>query len=302
MLSSPFIAHMTEPTLTQPFPPAEEKPSLRWGRGLLAGFLSLLVPGIGQLYNRQPRKALGVALTFPFLSLIMLLTPVLFSFWSFTVFTGMAVAWRLFIAAEAGYSALTAKKSEPPLAQLRLRYTLLVALFTLFQIFPTTDQVIRWGGFGAFRVPSTSMCPTICKGERIVADRKAYKHKTPQHGDIVLVKHQLFGELVIKRVVGVPGDLVAPGPENTILVNGSPLPPPEICGTNLRQTDANGNGPSFRGVKLPEGSFFMIGDNLGNSFDSRIPEFGLVPLDEIRGRPLFLYWSSKLSRIGCPVR
>jgi hypothetical protein len=46
----------------------------------------------------------------------------------------------------------------------------------------------------------------------------------------------------------------------------------------------------------------MIGDNLGNSFDSRIPEFGLVPLDEIRGRPLFLYWSSKLSRIGCPVR
>ncbi|HKM68214.1 MAG TPA: signal peptidase I [Candidatus Acidoferrum sp.] len=243
-----------------------------------------------------------MALTFPFLSLIVLFTRVFFSSWSLASFLGAAIAWRLFIPAEAAFSALLAKKSEPPLPHPRLSYTALVILTVLFAIFPTGGQLTHQTGSGAFRIPSASMCPTICKGERIVADRKAYNNKPPQRGDIVLTTHQLFGELLIKRVIGVPGDLVAPGPENTILVNGSPLPIPQICGTNLRVRDENGNGPSFQPIKIPEGSYFMVGDNLGNSLDSRFPEFGLVPLDQIRGKPLFLYWSPKLSRFGCPIR
>jgi signal peptidase I len=204
--------------------------------------------------------------------------------------------------AEAAYSAKTAKKPEPSLHQPRLSYALLAAAIVFFEIVPTSDQLIRWTGFGAFVIPSASMCPTICKGERIVADRIAYKNKAPQRGDIVLVKHQLFDELLIKRVVGVSGDLVEAGPDNTILVNGSPLRPPEICRMNLRENDLPGNGPTFHFIKIPEGTMFLIGDNLGNSLDSRFPEFGLASFDEIRGKPLFLAWSPKFSRIGCPVR
>jgi signal peptidase I len=131
------------------------------------------------------------------------------------------------------------------------------------------------------------MCPTICRGERIVADRNAYKTALPQRGDVVMVQHQLFNELVVKRVIGVPGDIVESGPQNTIKVNGAPLKPPEIRRINLREKNISDNGPSFPPTTVPEGSLFLIGDNLGNSLDSRFPQFGLVPFDEIRGRPLF---------------
>jgi len=294
---------MTEATLTQPFPPPDEQiPPSRWGRAVLAGFLSLLLPGIGQLYNQQPRKGLGMALTFPLLTLVMVTTRVFFSFWSFVLFNGIVITWRLFIAAEAAYSAKTRKKAEPAIPQPRVSYALLAVAIVSLEIFPTSDQLIRWTGFGAFAVPSASMCPTICKGERIVADRKAYKNKAPQRGDIVLVKHQMFDELLIKRVVGVPGDLVETGPDNTILVNGSPLRSPEVCQLNLREHDLPGNGPAFHSIGIPKGALFLIGDNLGNSLDSRFPEFGLASLDEIRGKPIFLVWSPKFSRIGCAVR
>jgi type IV secretory pathway protease TraF len=54
--------------------------------------------------------------------------------------------------------------------------------------------------------------------------------------------------------------------------------------------------------RRPQGTFFVVGDNLANSFDSRIPEFGPVSADMIRGKPLFLYWSPNLRHIGCPLR
>jgi len=55
-------------------------------------------------------------------------------------------------------------------------------------------------------------------------------------------------------------------------------------------------------TKVPEDSFFVIGDNLEHSLDSRFPEFGLVASNQLRGKALFLYWSSRESRIGCPIR
>jgi type IV secretory pathway protease TraF len=52
---------------------------------------------------------------------------------------------------------------------------------------------------------------------------------------------------------------------------------------------------------VPASSFFVVGDNSTNSYDSRIPGFGLVTLDQVRGRPVYIYWSTGKSRIGCAV-
>lgn len=57
--------------------------------------------------------------------------------------------------------------------------------------------------------------------------------------------------------------------------------------------------PSFKTVKIPEGTLFVVGDNLGNSYDSRF--FGPIPLDEVRGQLKFVYWSTNRSRIGCEI-
>src|SRR4051794_3897536 len=101
-----------------PFSPQampQHKPSSRWKKATLAGFLSLLIAGMGQLYDRRPRKALWLALTIPILLVLAAQTRIVFSFFTMVAFFTVLIGWRLFIAAEAVYSARTAKKAEAAL-------------------------------------------------------------------------------------------------------------------------------------------------------------------------------------------
>ena len=114
------------------------------------------------------------------------------------------------------------------------------------------------------------------------------------------LKHPSSGALFIKRVIGVAGNTVGPGPG--IFVNGQQFRAPVPCGAATPQTKYDpADYSAFQTTTVPEGTFFVVGDNLGNSFDSRIPEFGRVTSEMVRGKPLYLYWSSDKSRIGCKV-
>src|SRR5258708_10667918 len=123
---------------------------------------------------------------------------------------------------------------------------------------------------------SASMCPTICLGERFVADMHAYKFKPPQRGDLILMKHSSSGALFVKRVIGIAGDTVGPGPGGTIMVKSQLFSPPAPCGSSVspKQNPDPTDYPAFQSTTVSEGSFFVVGDNLANSYDSRIPEFG----------------------------
>lgn len=268
----------------------------------LAGFFSLLIAGMGQLYNRHPRKAFCMALTIPILLVLVAQTRILFSFATMVAFFTILIGWRLFIAAEAAYTAWTAKKQETALPHPRLAYPLVAVVLLVAALYPSYDEVKRWTAFAAFKVPSASMCPTVCLGDRVVADMGAYKSKSPERGDLILLKHSSSPGLFIKRVIGSPGDVVAPGPNGTILINGVQLSLPKACGSSIQRQYDPANYPMFRSTKVAEGAFFVVGDNLSNSFDSRIPEFGPVLSDQVRGKPLYLYWSPDHSRIGCLTR
>jgi signal peptidase I len=151
----------------------------------------------------------------------------------------------------------------------------------------------------AFRVPSASMCPAICEHERIIAGMDAFRANSPQRGDVILFERDEDDTKFTKRVIGVAGDTVARGPSNTILVNHRPLTLPPPCGENNSYDHLAAQEPPFETVKVPEGSLFVVGDNLDNSYDSRF--FGLVPLDKVRGKALLIYYSPNASRIGCRV-
>jgi len=280
----------------------ETKVASRWEKAALAAFLGLLVPGMGQLYDRRPRKALWFALPIPISLVVAAQTRVLFSFYVMVVFTAALIAWRVFIAAEAAYTVWTAKKAEAAVHRPRVTYLIAAIMLLIATLYPPSDAFKRWTGFAAFKVSSASMCPTICLGERIVADMRAYKSKSPQRGDVILLAYKLSSALFVKRVIGIPGDIVEPGPNGSILVNGKPLPPPEVCGNPVEQKSDPAESSTFEWTRVPEGTFFVIGDNLGHSFDSRIPEFGPVVLDQIQGKPLYVYWSPGHSRISCHTR
>ena len=143
------------------------------------------------------------------------------------------------------------------------------------------------------------MCPAICEDERIIAGMDAFNKRLPQRGEVIFFDQQDSDTKFTKRVIAVAGDTVARGPSNTILVNNKPLVLPPPCGDDNAYAHLAAEGPPFETVKVPEGSVFVIGDNLDNSYDSRF--FGLVPMDKVRGKALLIYFSTNASRIGCRV-
>lgn len=281
-------------------PVANLKPSHRWKRPVLAGLLSLLFPGMGQLYNRQPRKAFFIAIINHVFRAFETHTRLLLSFPGMVATILFLLAWQIFVAADAARNGVTFKP-ENPIALPKLTYPLLAIIILLGAFLPTPAHLSHESGFAAFKIPSQSMCPTICAGDRLVADSWAYRERSPQRGDLILFKHGSSGVLFTKRVIALPGDLVAPGPSGELLVNGQPFRPPVPCGGFTDPKPSGGESPDFCPIRVDDRTLFVVGDNLANSLDSRFPDFGPVTADSVRGRPLFLYWSLMRSRIGCQL-
>lgn len=277
-------------------------PRSRWRKVTLASLLSLVFPGTGQLLNRHPRKAFILASITYLFDLLIVKTRILFIFSTMVATILGAVIWRLLVATEAGYAAAKAKKPEPTVFVPRFTYTFLALIFIAAVVFaPGASQIKSETGFAAFKIPSASMCPTICLGERIVADMHAYKSKSLERGDLILLKHPSSEGLFVKRVIAVAGDTVAPGTGGSILINGKVFNPPGPCGTPILKAKDPFEYSMFQSTVVTEGSLFVVGDNIGNSFDSRVPDFGRATPDMVRGKPLFLYWSPSISRIGCSL-
>ncbi len=297
---SPGFSAVPENEATEP----SKQSSSQWKESAIAVFLSLLFPGLGQLKNRQPWKGLAMAATFPALSMLGGYNRILLSFRGMIGFIALAIFWRVLICVDAFQGARRGRESGRSFQQARVAYLISGALILACAINPSTNYFIRRSG-RAFKVPSSSMCPTICEGERIIADMDAFISNAPQGGDVVMFAfHSAHGPLFIKRVVGIPGDVVSER-DGAILVNEKPfteLSRSQICGKLQNDYSAKGELPRFDPMRVPASSFFVVGDNSPHSYDSRFPEFGLVTSDQIKGRPLYIYWSKSTARIGCAVR
>jgi signal peptidase I len=213
-----------------------------------------------------------------------------------------------------------------------------------------------------FKIPSSSMRPTLEVGDFILVNKFAYGLRLPiveakfvplgepQRGDVVVFRYPVNpSQDFIKRVVGVGGDVVT-YQDKKLTVNGQPLPQTRD-GTysyleNLRfetlerykETARNGIGtheytiginpqaaPVYpqnvrpfpgrenceyndRGFtcKVPQGQYFMMGDNRDNSDDSRY--WGFVPDDHVRGKAFFIWFnwddisSLAFKRVGSGIR
>ena len=177
-------------------------------------------------------------------------------------------------------------------------FLLFIALMFVFR-----SAVADWN-----TVPSGSMLPTIQIGDRILVNKMAYdfripfthtslyKIADPARGDIIIFDSQAADEKLVKRVVGVPGDIVALK-DNVLSINGEQLDYENIGATQLtiderenllgvkhivRVHKTGSRLSSFAPVKVPQGYYLAMGDNRDNSADSRV--IGFVPRKEIVGR------------------
>jgi len=187
-------------------------------------------------------------------------------------------------------------------------------------------------------VPSGSMQPTILVGDRVLVNKLAYDLKVPfttrhiaewsnpQRGDIVVFFSPKDGTRLVKRVVGLPGDAIE-SRNDRLFVNGQAVDYTTLDPAVSRQLDAPERARSlfateqlpahphavmalngvpamrtFGPVQIPDGHYFMMGDNRDNSFDSRF--FGTVDRSQIVGRTTTVvlsldksnYWLPRWSR------
>ncbi len=156
-----------------------------------------------------------------------------------------------------------------------------------------------------YRIPSPSMVDTLEIGDRVLVNRVVYHLKELEHGDVVVFRWPRNRDVVfIKRVVGLPGDRLQ-AKDGRLYVNGVAQEEPYVHKTNGVTDPTNPSG-TIAGTTMsqpwglseeytvPQGHYFMMGDNRTNSDDSRV--WGPVPEDDLIGEAFFVYWP--LDRLG----
>lgn len=131
-------------------------------------------------------------------------------------------------------------------------------------------------------IPSSSMENTMMVGDRVMGFRLAYLFSEPKRGDIVMFDFPDNESLLyVKRVIGLPGDTVEIV-DGKVYINGSTTPLKEDY---LKEVPTGSYGP----YEVPEGHYFMLGDNRNVSADSRKWENKFVAKEKIRCKVWFRY-------------
>ncbi len=172
----------------------------------------------------------------------------------------------------------------------------------------------------AFKIPSAAMFPTLLVGDHVFVDKRGHG-RLPRRGEVVVFTYPKDpSKDFIKRVIGLPGDIIAYGQAGNLLLNGEKIPHTpcsqkieqmifdaeqtekaprkklvscafETLGTHRYRIALAENAIEqvLQEIKVPRGQVFVMGDNRPNSFDSRF--FGTVPITDIKGQAKSIYWS-----------
>jgi signal peptidase I len=130
------------------------------------------------------------------------------------------------------------------------------------------------------QVASASMAPTLLEGDVVLVSRAAPEVDELQRGDLVTFRSPLDGRRALKRVVGLPGDVLVIR-DSVLYVDDNPVEEPYVDHALI-------DGYYSRTYTVPAGTVFLLGDNRGNSVDSR--DYGPVDEDRLLGTVLQRVW------------
>jgi len=167
--------------------------------------------------------------------------------------------------------------------------------------------VVRTLLIQAFKIPSSSMENTLLVGDHIFVNKFIYGYhipftkgrvlqfKSPERGDIIVFVFPEDTEKdFIKRVIGVPGDLIEVR-QKTVYLNGQPIR--EDYARFVEGADPEGlvrARDDMPAIQVPPGKYFVMGDNRDRSYDSRF--WGFVDSEAVIGKAMFIYFSIDWSR------
>jgi signal peptidase I len=157
-----------------------------------------------------------------------------------------------------------------------------IALAAVAAVVPVCGLAVTFHILG---LSSISMSPTLLPGDSVLVNRLIYYLHPPQRGDLIVFRFpQTGGREFVKRVIGLPGDVVEEQ-GGRFSVNGMALRLVRDGASNGARATNMGLGPS----RVPANRLYVLGDNWGTSLDSRF--WGPVDEHEVIGKPILICWS-----------
>ena len=283
-------------------------------KAILAFLLSILLPGGGQLYNGQLKKALffffGLLIYVICINLLGVKGQFLTYFAAFIIL----VILRLFFAIEA--TLIARKSKEYELKGYNKWYVYLLMIVLGYFVSSIVENITSNSRYILSIIHSDSGFPNVIIGDYVLGDYRIYNSQEPTYGDLVIFS-TLNGESYVYRVIGMPNDTLIV--ENQIVhyknrelssQKISTLHYEEYEMEEFTETLPNGveykfirkkipfiqDNDTFKEIIVPTNSYFLLGDNRDFSFDSRF--IGFIQRGQIKGKLLSVYCSKNLKRIN----
>lgn len=279
------------------WPPVAPRPARRaW----VAALLSLLVPGLGQVYNGDLRRGMRLWSLLIALFVVPAWLGALDHFAGLVLVTLTAIGVLLYTVLDAWRGGRRAGRFDSPFWH-RVWVYVGIVLFSVVVVAPGVRWVLP---IRTYSIPSGSMQPALVPGDHLVARVRGAGLEEVERGDIVILRSPEDPAVeIVERIVGLPGEELDIR-DKVVFIDGEPLD--ERAYVRLADSTLYPDSPAlpdpmlrrdqFGPFVVPEGAVFVMGDNRDQSYDSRF--IGPVPLSNLRGRPLYIYWSPDRSRIG----
>ena len=270
---------------------------------LQALFLSTVIPGLGHIRAGYYRKGLLWCLLVVVLPLALVFLGIHGSFGgliALLVLTLGLYGWNI---ADAFVQTRRAQ-GQPARPLTATLWTLLLLFFAMSGYTMAYQAEPMALPLRSFYAASTSMIPTLQRGDYMVVDLAYYRHHPLTHNSVVMLQHRDYHYPLTKRVIALAGDTIE-GRDAILYRNGQALQEPYVQqmpteDTTICQTDCVNR--SFAQRVVPPGKVFVVGDNRLHSRDSRDQPFGYIDEQDIIGKPLYIYWSAECQRIGTTIR
>lgn len=292
-------------------------------RAWLAALLSLLLPGLGQLYNRQARLALALMILIELVAVpglwLIAAVPVnaIVPVYGIGLLVGLGI--RLFAIVQA---VIGARRAKAVFLARYNRWYIYIGAWVLAVVLQSVLELLPVSSIDAFSSPSGSMSPTLVEGDYYQTRTLAFVGRLPERGEIVVFRPTSDPDVdFVKRIIGLPGDriqlregrlyindvmvervelsheeaasLPQPYPDDRVYREILPVGASHLI-SEVSDTAYNDNTLEF---VVPAEHVFVLGDNRDRSNDSRAG-LGFIPLAGLHDKPLFIYWSADKSRVG----
>ena len=264
---------------------------------LVSSFLSLLVPGLGQLYNGEPKKGIlffvaQFAFLIPLFILGLQYTP-----GGLFIILSLFVVFYFLVMSEATIRSFI--KKTVVLKSYNKWYVYILVILLANGISGSFKTVFKQNliGIKPVYLPSASNEPTLMTGDYIIVD---LRKKTPKKGTFIVFTSPDDPETnFMKRVIATQGDLLEIRHKKVYVNNTLLIEPYSVHGDTKIVSEKSSPRDNYGPAHIPSGKVFVMGDNRDYSFDSRF--FGPIDKKTIIGTALYIYWSKDKQRMGMIV-